>query len=470
MYGNALQNRINSIVVKDLPGKTLYYAKILQDEFFYQYIRRNQQSLPYVRPSTAIPQEIAKFTDSRGYKRKVHKGSLLTNEGNLVHFDLWYTANNLPKFIKTFDQAVYAKIYEGTEGTFYRKITMGSKDNLLKFSQDRLEGALDLNKLLNPKLKVYTTDEFNKEGNLTTPTELEIGEEIYVHDVFNASPSKLTRYKVSAKRPSVGGKNQYKLTLIDELNLLNYELIEKEKKPLQMLQIAHSISIVSVSSAREAIKKARRSAHESALALVRTDQATSESSVLALDIKDVSDMSDEEVGTYTNKLRAQIRNLPTSTTIYIGQDLLAPLMDNFRGIAKILAEDLYAVTGFKFSIISEEVDDTLSEATKRLIKRGEILSAIITDPSIISKQGDDYVFSLRSKGKYSSMSRLSQGSIIAVGKDENNNEVYGYVMSVDDTTRQVAFKMFPQEVFDLLNSSIVPIQIFEQAVSDKLKC
>lgn len=365
---------------------------------------------------------------------------------------------------------VYAKIYEGTEGTFYRKITLGSKDNLLKFSSDKLEGALDISKLLNPTLKVFGNDELSKSGDISTPLELVVGEEIYLHDVYNASPYKLTRYKISAKRPTVAGKHQYKITAVDTLSVLNTELVEQESLPFAMLQLVANTTTVVISTARKAVEKARRDQAESSLALVRQDQETSGSNVLALDIKDVSDMNPEELGAYTNSLRTQIRNLPNNTKIYVTQDLLEPLMDGGMGIAKILAQDLYAKTGFAFSIISEEVEDTLSEETKRLIKQFEIISVIVTDPTLIKRAGDDHSISLRAHGKYTLLNRLESGSIIALGKDENNSDVYGYVLSIDAATKTVTFKMFNQGVFDLLNSRVVDLQTFEQAVSDKIKC
>jgi hypothetical protein len=250
---------------------------------------------------------------------------------------------------------------------------------------------------------------------------------------------------------------------------LNRELVESLQKPLEAVEVIAGTNVVILASARKAIQQAKKNAESGSLALVSTTEGTSDTNVLAIPVPNLDDYSDEQIADYITNTRKLLAAIPRNVKVYVSQDMFEPLMAEHQGVVKALAQTIFERTGFALPILNETFNDTLSDRAKLLIKRGELLSGYVEDPATLTKVGDDYELSIRSSKKFNRTGRINQGSIIALGKDDKLGEIYGYVFEVsEDLVAKI--KPFTEDIFELLNDRVVPLDVFEQAVEDKRKC
>jgi hypothetical protein len=467
-YGKSLNDRLETLVPRDNPAYTRHTAKILADEFLFQYLRRKQESLRYV--SGISPKEMSEYVDAKGYTKKVLSGTDVF-EDRTIHFDLKFlTTEGTPDFIRTFDKAVYAKHATWDGASYYRKIAMGSKDNLLKFNINSLQtGALSLAKLLDPSIKVIDSASI-VDGKLRTGEALEIGTEFYIHNMNEASPRSLTKAKVTARLGDFHGLYQFKWKNEGSYSITNSELIEASAADLAPLQSADNARAAIVGNASASLRAAKNSARENAIALVRLDQMTDPAKSLGLDIKDVSELSDELLTTYVLDIEKKIASIPNNTLVYISQDLLTPLMENSPSIAQRFAQAIFNKTKFALPILNEDVQDTVSATAKLMIKRATFLKAVLSNPVHMVKTGDAWTIDIKAAKADGSimLGTIRDGDSIGIGKDGLNKERYAYVFSVEKGIATVI--PYSEEVFESMTETNYSSTDFMALATKKTKC
>jgi len=473
-YAKALDVRLQSVISTDSPARTKLSLIAVRNQFLFQFVRNNSNALSYVQ-FKPITQKYAK--DSKGFDQEIYRGKEILN-GAPIYFDLKYEHGSdlaLPRFIKRFDDTVYMKIPTGTENaTYYRAITRTTRHKFYFLSDPSVGSSFDLDLLSAQQTLLIPLSSLVPNGFKTTDN-LEEGEIAYIYDNLSPHPQSLKRIKVERLASSLGGYNTYTYTHIGEITLTDEASITELRE--QSLSIDSSVDarVVTVSTAREAIENARKQRNRSAVSLVRDDQAGVGDNVYKLDIQTINlDASSQEIADYIERVMKQIRKIPNNVIVYTPANLLDPLMDATPDIAKKFAEAIYDRTGFAFPILSEEnLDSRLPEAAQLIIKRREILKAVLNNGVLVQESDNTALAPYRvlisdiattnsfTKGK------IRQGNIISIGQ-VNGHEVYAFVDYVTDTYLYVT--PFSEDVFMLLQEERYSNEDFYKIIDNFNKC
>lgn len=468
-YSKSLDARLQTLISKENPAATKLNLLAIKDELLYQFLRLNVNSLRYV---DGRPKTVKHVKDKKGYDQEVYRGTDVV-DGQVVHFDLMYPDQPFaPKYIRRFDNTVYARMDVDSQTAYYRAIARSGPHNFFNLSEESLDEPFKIKKLLDPSLRIVPHT-YLKGGKLVTSDELSVGDVFYIHDVFAPSPRELRIGKVTAIGLSTNGYTSYSYSLEGTKSLIDSTDIAAMRLEAKPLDSTLDARVVTVATAREAVIKAKLHRQKNAVSVVGSGIA--EGNTIKLDIApiDVDNISDDEIAAYVARVKKQIKAIPKDAIVYVTPTLLDPLIVETPDVARQIALAFYHQTGFAFPILSEEqLESKLSYSAQLLVKRREILKALLNkDVALYENTGNSIPYRIvledLKKSKSFSRGRLRAGDIIGIGQ-HNGHNLYAYVDLVDNGNAYLT--PFSEDVFMLLEEDNYDAARFYEIVDNHTKC
>lgn len=489
-FASKMDQRLDNVLSPSSVLKSKLNLSLLKDVFLFQLLRNNASLIGYT--SNVTFNKTGFFINAKGKKVLMYSGTDEW-EGGKVHYDLSmrvpYSEESSRKFIRRYGDEVYALLRTpGTDNTYYRLLTENINHKFYSFKEEDLVTSFDLDKLLDPSKRMVSRSSIRLQGSsatLVVPSDeanFEDGDMIYTYDKSGVYPKELVAYRVKGVgTPTMMGKvtgTGFRIEFVGKESLSKATWVDSVKEQVGAFLKTGTGSTTMTSSIESAIKKARANKYANVKALVRTSQST-DPSVATLDIIPINeDSTDKEIADYTETVLKQISKLDNNTNYYVSLDILDPIIDEFRDVARRFAVALANKIGFRHPIIDAPVEElsVLAVKIKDRLKYKDVIkltipSSIEISPSKSTEFTDTISFEQQSITK-GIIRKMRAGDILDLGTI-NNTQTYAYVESVPkegDAVQEAKITRFGAPLYDLLTTNNYSKEKFEELKEKSNKC